>query len=400
MLSGKHTPTVDLQSAGTSQPSLADKIEFLTRGDSYRPPVAEVSCHETHMSLVFLAGDRVYKLKKPVRFPYLDFSTLARREAACRSELKLNRRLAPDVYREVVPLVRSAQGLAIGGEGETVDWLVAMNRLDETQMLDRVIGDGRLHPWQLDRVAAVLVQFYRKASVVLISPSAYAAELWRSLAFNRRILLDPRFRLPSGRVLHVDAMQRRFLMERGELLAERVRKRHIVDGHGDLRPEHICLGDPVRIIDCLEFNARLRMVDPFDEIAFLCVECERLGAAWAGEYLRRRIMHSLHDGDSEELFIFYRCHRATLRARLAVAHLLEPNPRAPAKWEPLARTYLQLAAVDAIKLERILKRPEGRSMFYRHAGAERPLPGGAQSQLYRSWPARPRHQAGRAESSR
>ena len=71
----------------------------------------------------------------------------------------------------------------------------------------------------------------------------------------------------------------------------------------------------------------LRMVDPFDEIAFLCVECERLGAAWAGEYLRRRIRHALHDSDSEELFVFYRCHRATLRARLAVAHLLEPNPR-------------------------------------------------------------------------
>jgi aminoglycoside phosphotransferase family enzyme len=98
------------------------------------------------------------------------------------------------------------------------------------------------------------------------------------------------------------------------------------------------------------------MVDPFDEIAFLCVECERLGAAWAGEYLRRRIMHALHDGDSEELFIFYRCHRATLRARLAVAHLLEPDPRTPGKWLPLALVYLRLAAADAVRLERSLRR--------------------------------------------
>jgi aminoglycoside phosphotransferase family enzyme len=112
--------------------------------------------------------------------------------------------------------------------------------------------------------------------------------------------------------------------------------------------------------DCLEFNARLRMVDPFDEIAFLCLECERLGAAWAGEYLRRRMMHALHDGHSEELFIFYRCHRATLRARLAVAHLLEPRPRTPEKWEPLARTYLKLAAADAVRLERALRRPGDR----------------------------------------
>ena len=345
-----------------SEPSLADKIAFLMRGDAYRPPVPAVARRETHMSQVFLAGDRVYKLKKPVRFPYLDFSTLARREAACRAELKLNRRLAPDIYRDVVALTRSPHGLAIGGDGgdggdgEVVDWLVVMNRLDESQMLDRVIADGRLHRWQLDRVASVLVQFYRRASAVLISPAVYAAELWRGLAYNRRILLDPRFNLPSGSVWYIDAMQRRFLTERADLLAERVRTRHIVDGHGDLRPEHIWIGDPVRIIDCLEFNARLRMVDPFDEIAYLCVECERLGAPWAGEYLRRRIIHALHDGRCDELFVFYRCHRATLRARLAIAHLLEPNPRTPDKWPALARTYLHLAAADAVRIERNLRR--------------------------------------------
>jgi aminoglycoside phosphotransferase family enzyme len=358
MLVENHSSDAGRDAVASSEPSLADKIEFLMRGDAYRPPVPEVTRHEAHMSQVFLAGDRAYKLKKPVRFPYLDFSTLSRRKAACRAELRLNRRLAPDIYREVVPLVLSKQGLAIGGDGdgEVVDWLVVMNRLDEKQMLDRVIGEGRLHRWQLDRLAAVLVQFYRRANAVFISPATYAAELWRSLAYNRRVLLDPRFHIPAGSVRYIDAMQRRFLTERAELLAERVRTRRIVDGHGDLRPEHVCLGDPVRIIDCLEFNARLRMVDPFDEIAFLCVECERLGAAWAGEYLRRRIMRALHDGDSEELFIFYRCHRATLRARLAIAHLLEPTPRTPEKWAPLARTYLRLAAADAVRLEKKLRR--------------------------------------------
>ena len=349
-----------LQPAPPSEPSLADKIEFLMRGDVYRPPVSEVTRHETHMSQVFLAGERVYKLKKPVRFPYLDFSTLVRREAACRAELRLNRRLALDTYRDVVPLVRSRQGLAIGGGGEVVDWLVVMNRLDEKQMLDRVISDGCLHRWQLDRLATVLVQFYRHATPVFISPVLHSAELWRSLAYNRRVLLDPRFQLPGGCVRHIDAMQRRFLTERAALLAKRVRMRRIVDGHGDLRPEHIFLGDPVRIIDCLEFNARLRMVDPFDEIAFLCVECERLGAAWAGEYLRRHITRLLHDGDSDELFIFYRCHRATLRARLAIAHLMESDPRSPEKWAPLARAYLRLAAADAVRLERYLRKREDR----------------------------------------
>ncbi len=351
----KHPPSPEPKPVAATDPSFVDKSKFLMRGNAYRPPVPEVTLRETHMSQVFLAGDRVYKLKKPVRFPYLDFSTLARREAACRAELRLNRRLAPDVYRDVVPLVRSAHGLAIGGPGEVIDWLVVMNRLDETQMLDRVIIEGRLHRWQLDRLASVLVQFYRRAGAVFTSPAVHVAEWWRSLAYNRRILLDPRFQLPSGSVRYIDAIQRRFLTARARLLAERVLMRRIVDGHGDLRPEHVCLGDPVRIIDCLDFNRRLRMVDPFDEIAFLCVECERLGAAWAGEYLRRRMVHALHDGESEELFIFYRCHRATLRARLAIAHLLEPDPRKPERWAPLTRTYLRLAAADAVKLERSLR---------------------------------------------
>lgn len=359
-----------LRPVPTFPPTLADKIEFLERGDAYRPPVLEVTRHETHMSEVFLAGDRVYKLKKLVRFPYLDFTTLSRREAACRAELRLNRRLAPDVYRDVVPLVNSANGLAIGGSGDIVDWLVVMDRLDSRLMLDRAIAEGRVYRWHLDRLAAVLIQFYRRTSAALVSPAVQAAEFWRSLAYNRRILLDPRYLLPAGLVQYVDAVQRRFLTHRTMDLAKRVRERRIVDGHGDLRPEHICLGDRVRIIDCLEFNARLRMVDPLDEIAFLCLECERLGAAWAGEYLRRRIMRAFHDAYAEELFIFYRCHRATLRARLAVAHLLEPHPRTPEKWEPLARTYLKLAAVDAVWLERALRRPAGRSASLRHEGGE------------------------------
>ena len=360
-------PPKELKPIAASEPSLADKTEFLMRRDSYRPPARQVVRRETHMSEVFLADGSAYKLKKPVRFPYLNFSTLDRRETACRAELRLNRRLAPDVYCDVVALKRSRSGLAIGGPGEVVDWLVVMNRLDDAEMLDRVIGEKRLHRWQLDRIAAVLVRFYRRARAAFISPGLYRAELWKSLSYNRRILLDPRFHLPAGTVRTVDAAQRRFLARRGALLDARVRTRCIVEGHGDLRPEHIWLGDPVRIIDCLEFNARLRMVDPLDEIAFLCVECERLGAAWAGEYLRRRVVHALHDGHADELFLFYRCHRATLRARLAIAHLLEPDPRTPEKWPALARAYLRLAHADAARLE---KSSENQEVGKRLAGVK------------------------------
>lgn len=348
--------------------TLADKVAFLSRPKAYDPAPDEVTLRETHMSWVFLAGDRVYKLKKPVRFPYLDFSTLPRREAACRAELRLNRRLAGDVYRDVAPLVERDGALAIGGAGTPVDWLVVMKRLDERFMLDRIIAERRLTTVHLDRLAATLARFYGSAQPVFLSPAVHLADWRRSFDYNKRVLLDPRFRLPAGVVQEIDRVQRRFLDARGAAIAARLRRRRVVDGHGDLRPEHIFIGDRVDVIDCLEFNDRLRINDPFDEIAFLSLECERLGAALAGDYLWRRMKLLLRDGPVDELFTFYRCHRATLRARLAIAHLYEEHPRTPEKWPQLCRAYLGIAMRGARQLERMLRPPSGRSGRGLHAG--------------------------------
>ena len=357
----------DLLTAGIRAPTLEQKVEFLSRSSAYAQPVTGVIRRETHMSCVFLAGDRVYKLKKPVRFAYLDFSNLGRREGACRAELRLNRRLAPDVYLDVMPLTATPSGLAIGGDGPIMDWLVVMRRLDEAQTLEHAILEHRVEPWQLDRLIAALIQFYRRAERVFLSPAVHLRDWHQSLSDNLRVLLDPGLGLPSGLVRRVATVQRRFLSRQRKALAARLCS--IVDGHGDLRPEHIWLGDPVRIIDCLEFNPRLRAVDPFDEIAFLSLECDRLGAAWTGKYIRRGVSRGLPDGVSDELFLFYRCNRAMLRARLAIAHLMEPKPRTPEKWPHLARSYLAIAAADAIRLERSFKTREGRPRPSPHRAA-------------------------------
>jgi len=383
----------DLLTAGIRAPTLEQKVEFLSRSSAYAQPVTGVIRRETHMSCVFLAGDRVYKLKKPVRFPYLDFSNLGRREGACRAELRLNRRLAPDVYLDVMPLTATPSGLAIGGDGPIMDWLVVMRRLDEAQTLEHAILEHRVEPWQLDRLIAALIQFYRRAERVFLSPAVHLRDWHQSLSDNLRVLLDPGLGLPSGLVRRVATVQRRFLSRQRKALAARLCS--IVDGHGDLRPEHIWLGDPVRIIDCLEFNPRLRAVDPFDEIAFLSLECDRLGAAWTGKYIRRGVSRGLPDGVSDELFLFYRCNRAMLRARLAIAHLMEPKPRTPEKWPHLARSYLAIAAADAIRLERSFKTREGRPRPSPHRAAGSPRREVARPVGYRPYRARAHLSAGR-----
>ena len=337
-------------------PTLADKVAYLSQSSTYGLGTREaVVLRETHMSWVFLAADKVYKLKKPVRFPYLDFSTLAQREAACRAELKLNRRLARDVYLDVKPLVLSQRGLSIGGAGPIVDWLVIMRRLDERDTLEHTLLESRVEQSQLDRLVSTLADFYRTAQRVFTGPGVRMAEWRRSITFNNRTLLEPRLGLPSPLIRRVDAIQRSFLAHCPDLLAERARGRRILDCHGDLRPEHIWLTDGIRIIDCLEFNAQLRAVDPFDEIAYLSLECERLGAGWIGDYCHRKIAEALHDDAPPAVYRFYRCHRAMLRARLAIAHLLEPQPRTPEKWPRVARAYLNIAARDAVHLERLIR---------------------------------------------
>jgi aminoglycoside phosphotransferase family enzyme len=333
---------------------LDDKVRFLSRPDTYPGNVGRVVARETHMSWVFMAGERVYKLKKPVRFAYLDFSTLDRRAAACRAEYLLNRRLAPDVYLGVVPLAASTSGLAISGDGPVVDWLVVMRRLEESETLEAALRGGRLKPLQVDRLAATLAAFYAHAPRVQLEPEQYLVGWQNALTDNCRVLFNARLGLPQGCVERIAHALRRFASKRSDLLLERIHTRRYVDAHGDLRPEHIWLRDPVTIIDCLEFNAKLRALDPLDEIAFLHLECERLGGLPAADRIRHRLARALGDDASSGLFLFYRAHRAMLRARLSIAHLLDATPRTPEKWPPLARIYLELAAADAARVAHIL----------------------------------------------
>jgi aminoglycoside phosphotransferase family enzyme len=268
--------------------------------------------------------------------------------------LALNRRLAPAVYLDVVPLRRGREGLSFTA-GEVVDWLVVMRRLDEELMLESLVRAHVVPATGLEELAVVLTRFFSRARRPLIDPAAYVKRQLQAISYNARVLLRPEFHLPSGAVLRVVEAQRRFLADSGDLLLRRVRGRKIVDGHGDLRPEHIWLGKPLQIIDCLEFNPQLRLLDPLDELAYLSVECERLGAGSIGTRLARRVARGLRDDTRSPLFSFYRCCRATMRARLAIAHLLDANPRTPERWPAQARAYLAIAEREARTLQAFVR---------------------------------------------
>lgn len=337
--------------------SIAQKVAVLSDSAIYSHRPRHVDIIETHMAWVFLADEFVFKMKKPVQYEFLDFTTLSAREFTCREELRLNRRLAPDTYLDVVPLKLDRVGaLTFTGDGPVVEWLVKMKRLPADRMLDYAIEHGTVKEGEVVEFAEKLSAFYRAASSAKQSLEQVCRRFAAEHERNMVLLSDVRFELDHVMTKTVLECMTKTLLTARPLLNVRVEADAFLEGHGDLRPEHVCLIAPPVVIDCLEFNRDMRLVDPYDEIAFLDLECERLGAPWVGQKVfdicQRELSFPLPDG----LFAFYRSTRALLRARLALAHLIESNPRMPTKWEPRARAYVKIAHAGLLQFEAAVSR--------------------------------------------
>lgn len=332
----------------TDWPTLAAKVAFLQRPDAYPDRPARVEAVETHLSWVFLTTDRVYKLKKPVTHEHADLSMLAARERNSREELRLNRRLAPDVYLDAVPLTHTSDGtLHLGGGDIPVDWLVVMKRLPQASSLQARLSAGLASPDDIVRIVDRLVPFYRVADRLAIAPAAYARRFKNRIARDCDHLRHPTLGLPAGRILDVKEQAVDFVERHADLLRARAAEGRIVEAHGDLRPEHVFLMPEPVIIDCLEFSRQLRLLDPAEELGYLALECAHLGADWVGAVLLDAYRSRSGDPAPGPLVAFYQCRRALLRMRLAMAHLGDAPVPDPSKWRRQALGFLALAEACA-----------------------------------------------------
>ncbi len=244
----------------------------------------------------------------------------------------------------------SAGKLALGGDGDVVDWLVKMRRLPETLMLDRKIREGTVNEREIERVARLLAGFYQAAAPVKIEAEEYRELLRGEIEINRRDLEGSPAETGSRQARSVVDAQLEFLNRHRQLFAERVQDGRVVDGHGDLRPEHVCLLPEPVIFDCLEFNASLRTLDAVDELAFLALQCERLQARWVGTILFDTYARVTGDEPPERLIRFYKSYRSGTWARLAAWRAREPHASARPKWIARCREYLDLAETYAQSL--------------------------------------------------
>lgn len=304
---------------------------------------------ETHISWVFLGGTDVFKVKRPVDLGFLDFTTLERRRQACDAEVLLNRRLAPDVYIDVVPIAMDDAGVhRIGGTGTVVEWAVHMRRLAAERRADELLQAGFLEPSHIDALASHIALFHAGARCDReVSRHGDVDTIRRNVKENfDQTRSSIRDYLSDEQVQEIEAWQLDTLSDE-ERFAARVTGNRVRDGHGDLRLEHVYFGtdESITIVDCIEFNERFRYADVCADVAFLSMDLAWHGRVDLAERFLARYARESSDFGLYSVVNFYESYRAFVRGKvaslLANDEAASPSTRARARLE--ARRYFMLA---------------------------------------------------------
>lgn len=308
----------------------------------YPQPADRVELIETHISWVLLAGERVYKIKKPVNLGFLDFTTLARRRRFCHEEVRLNRRLTTDVYLDVLPITGSATAPKLGGAGRTIEVAVVMRRLPAERMLDRLVGEDAAPPELLDAIGRTVARFHHRAETGGEIDELGGIETIRrnwDENFAQTDTLGPDV-LPEAIRRVVREYVTTMLKREADRFAARVTAGRSRDCHGDLQAQHVCCVDPLQIFDCIEFNHRFRFGDVAGEIAFLAMDLERLGRPDLATRFLNGYLDESGDYEAVPLLDFYRAYRAWVRAKVLSFQGVEQAAEARSRFE-LAGRFVQ-----------------------------------------------------------
>jgi aminoglycoside phosphotransferase family enzyme/predicted kinase len=317
---------------------------------TYPHAAKEVHLIQTHISWVFVSEDRVYKIKKPVNFGFLDFTTLEKRRHFCLEELRLNRRLCPDIYLDVLPITLDGDRPRLNGAGDPVEWAVVMRRMPETGMMTRLLEKRLVGKEEIDAIVAKLTPFYREAAggeeirrygEIDVIEQNIEENFEQTASFVGDILND----FTYG---EIRTFTRAFIAKKRDLILERIEKGWIREGHGDLYSANICFDEQQRdvyIFDCIEFNQRFRCGDVASDVAFLAMDLDFHGLPQLSNHFVRSFADRTGDEGLLELMDFYKCYRAYVRGKIGCFTWASPGVDEQTRQLSRAQAaqYLQLA---------------------------------------------------------
>lgn len=321
----------------------------------HRPPSVELV--QTHISYVFIAGDIVYKIKKPVNFGFLDFTSIEKRKFYCEEELRLNRRLAPSTYLDVVSIAQDSAGnVILGKEDNVIDYAVRMKKLPADKMLKTLLAAGEADEKVIDAVADKIAAFHKVAETGgRIDEMGGIATIRRNHEENFAQTMNyVNITIPEYQYNFIKDYVENFLAEKKALLEKRVTGHKIRDCHGDLHLEHICIADEIIIFDCIEFNERFRFGDVAAEVAFLTMDLDFNGYPQQAESFVKSYLRYSNDTDMLILLNFYRCYYAYVRGKV-ISFRLDQKDMQAVERSQIANTagrYFDLAYTYAANLEK------------------------------------------------
>ncbi len=326
---------------------LPHKLDALVTPQAYPHRPQKIELVQTQMSFVFLTGDYVYKVKKPVNLGFLDYTTLEKRLFFCHQELELNRRLCPDVYLAVVPIVEDSTEIRVEGEGNPIEYAVKMRQLPQDRMMDVLLLNGHVTKEMIAEVAQRLAVFHEGART---SPEIATFGKLDVIRQNT----DENFNqtekyigisIPPAKYKRIKSYTENFINSNSSLFHKRVKEGKVRDCHGDLHAAHICFTDDICIYDCIEFNDRFRYSDVASEIAFLAMDLDRYQRADLSQHMINAYVKLSHDEELLKLLNFYKCYRAYVRGKVESFKLDDPyiSEEEKAKVLTVAQRYFELA---------------------------------------------------------
>ncbi len=302
---------------------------------------------ETHISLLFLTGSHVYKVKKPVDFGFLDFTSIEKRRFFCEQEVILNRRLSPTIYLGVIRITEEGKRILLEGEGEPVEYAVKMKQIPAENLMDKLLKKKQVTPKMMEAVSGKLVKFYFAAETNDLINSFAKPERVKQDTDENFEQTERYIDVTISRKLHEELKNKtnEFFRTNGKIFQQRIASDRIRDCHGDLRLEHIAWGDEISILDCIEFNERFRYTDVAADIAFLAMDLDYHGREDLSGHLIRAYVGESGDHELMEVLDFYKCYRAYVRGKVESFRLDDPHIPEGEKKEALKRAqkYFGLA---------------------------------------------------------
>jgi aminoglycoside phosphotransferase family enzyme len=317
----------------------------------------EVRFFETHISLLFFTGNHVYKVKKPVDFGFLDFTSLEKRKYFCEQEVTLNRRLSPKIYLGVVKITQDGKQILLDGRGEVVEYAVKMKQIPEDLLMNKLLEKDQVTPKMIEAVSEKLARFYSTAETSDFIKSFARPERIKQDTDENFEQTEKYIAVTISKDIYLEIQNRTndFFRTEAEIFHQRIAADRIRDCHGDLRLEHIFWEDEISIFDCIEFNERFRYTDTAADIAFLAMDLDYHGKEDLTEHLIQTYIQKSGDQDLMKVLNFYKCYRAYVRGKVESFRLDDPNIPEGEKRGALqrAKIYFNLAQRDALKFKLI-----------------------------------------------